>query len=120
MNQVCFRLSLGNLLVTIVFGTMTIGWTEPSVAQIRAADRGRHEYPGGAGGTAGITGVAAGAITGGALKEQAYPGYGYGDARPVATYPVGGPAAYCRSGFRSFSPAIGTYLGLDGMKHPCP
>lgn len=28
-------------------------------------------------------------------------------------------AAYCASRYRSFDPASGTYLGYDGLRHPC-
>ncbi|OYZ89406.1 MAG: hypothetical protein B7Y01_03855 [Xanthobacter sp. 17-67-6] len=28
--------------------------------------------------------------------------------------------AYCSSKYRSFDPASGTYLGYDGLRHPCP
>ncbi len=48
------------------------------------------------------------------------PGYGYGYAKPVATYPIGSSVAYCESYFRSFNPPAGTYLGIDGFEHPCP
>jgi hypothetical protein len=29
-------------------------------------------------------------------------------------------AAACAARFRSYDPASGTYLGIDGMRHPCP
>jgi hypothetical protein len=29
-------------------------------------------------------------------------------------------AASCEQRFRSFDPASGTYLGFDGLRHPCP
>jgi hypothetical protein len=35
----------------------------------------------------------------------------------------GGPGddvAYCQAHFRSYDPSSGTYLGYDGMRHPCP
>jgi hypothetical protein len=28
--------------------------------------------------------------------------------------------AYCMSRFQSYDPASGTYLGYDGLRHPCP
>jgi hypothetical protein len=28
--------------------------------------------------------------------------------------------ASCEARFRSYDPASGTYLGFDGMRHPCP
>jgi hypothetical protein len=35
--------------------------------------------------------------------------------------PVSGDAiAYCRQRFRSYDPVSQTYLGFDGLRHPCP
>jgi hypothetical protein len=28
--------------------------------------------------------------------------------------------AYCQAHFRSYDPSTGSYLGYDGMRHPCP
>lgn len=28
--------------------------------------------------------------------------------------------AYCAERFRTYNPASGTYMGIDGMRHPCP
>ena len=28
--------------------------------------------------------------------------------------------AYCAQRYRSYDPASGTYLGYDGLRHPCP
>lgn len=62
---------------------------------------------------AGIAGLAAGAIIGGAIAQsqaQAAPGYVVqNDA-----------SAYCAQRYRSYDPASGTYLGYDGLRHPCP
>lgn len=93
------------------------------------------------------TGFAAGAIIGGALATRpwdwgyggyaydpgyyaypAYPGYDrsyYGYEEPyVEVTPsaptIGDPDAYCAQRFRSYDPASGTYLGYDGIRHPCP
>jgi hypothetical protein len=33
---------------------------------------------------------------------------------------VGGDASYCAQRYRSWDPASGTYLGFDGLRHPCP
>ena len=41
----------------------------------------------------------------------------FDQAAPVA---VGGDASYCAQRYRSWDPASGTYLGFDGMRHPCP
>lgn len=64
---------------------------------------------------AGIAGLAAGAIIGGAIANSQQPTYYEG--APV----MGGDAvSYCMQRFRSYDPASGTYLGYDGMRHPCP
>jgi len=54
-----------------------------------------------------------------------YPGYDYGYVSAPGPYvavapPLGGSVAYCEARFRSFDPATGTYLGFDGLRHPCP
>ncbi len=83
-----------------------------------------------------IPGAVAGAVIGGAIASQSYgyysgPGYyapGYYDdqynddgAVAVAPAPVGDDAvAYCMQTYRSYDPASGTYLGYDGLRHPCP
>jgi hypothetical protein len=78
-------------------------------------------------------GVAAGAAIGG-LGSYAYYGGGYYndpsyyaddsyyDEPSVAVVPDGGGDAtgYCVQRFRSYDPASGTYLGNDGLRHPCP
>jgi len=55
------------------------------------------------------------------------PGYGPGrlyNYAPgaIAQSPetLGGYGAWCAARFRSYDPASGTYLGFDGMRHPCP
>lgn len=35
------------------------------------------------------------------------------------TVAVGGDASYCAQRYRSYDPASGTYLGYDGLRHPC-
>jgi hypothetical protein len=84
----------------------------------------------GSGWGAPIAGFAAGAIIGGALASRpyyGYPAYGYGYGYPVydepayAYAPEGGDAVgYCASRYRSYDPASGTFLGYDGLRHPCP
>lgn len=62
---------------------------------------------------AGIAGLAAGALIGGAIasqQAQAAPAYGYQDPN----------VSYCIQRYRSYDPASGTYLGNDGLRHPCP
>jgi BA14K-like protein len=45
---------------------------------------------------------------------------------PAAYYPPPPPPAqvgavdYCAQRYRSYDPASGTYLGFDGLRHPCP
>ena len=86
-----------------------------------------------------IPGAVAGAVIGGAIASQSYgyapgyyaPGYapGYYDDQyyddggvvAVAPAPVGGDdVAYCMQTYRSYNPRLGTYLGNDGYRHPCP
>jgi len=76
-------------------------------------------------------GLAAGAIVGGAVAASqpwygydydyspGYYSYGYAPGGYVATAP-GDDVAYCEQRFRSYDPASGTYLGYDGLRHPCP
>lgn len=54
-----------------------------------------------------IGGLAAGAIIGGAIASS--------QAQAAANN-----HAYCSQRFRSYDPASGTYLGYDGLRHPCP
>jgi hypothetical protein len=59
-------------------------------------------------------GLAAGALLGSAIASQPryyYQPYGYVDQEAIA---------YCMQRFRSYDPASGTYLGYDGLRHPCP
>jgi hypothetical protein len=52
-----------------------------------------------------------------------YPGYAYAPAYaapPVVAVQGGGSVAWCESRYRSYNPATGTFLGYDGMQHPCP
>ena len=47
--------------------------------------------------------------------------YGYGPGYVVGSPYAGGNAvAYCQQRFRSYDPGSGTYLGFDGLRHPCP
>ncbi len=51
------------------------------------------------------------------VGKETIPGY---YARP--NYYDGGDDAvsYCLSRFKSYDPESGTYLGFDGVRHPCP
>ena len=98
----------------------------PSVEMVqyrRGGYRGGHYggyrggYRGRGYGGAGL-GIVAGALIGsaivGATQPYGYRGYGPG-------YASGGdPVAYCAQRFRSYDPGSGTYLGFDGLRHPCP
>jgi hypothetical protein len=88
---------------------------------------------GGYGVGVGVGALATGALIGGAIasQNQGYyygdqnyagysdPGYVYSNAGPVA-YNNGGTVAYCEQTYRSYDPASGSYLGYDGVRHPCP
>jgi hypothetical protein len=86
----------------------------------RDRDRNRGFFPGF------VTGV----VIGGALASQSYGYYGgpgyyddqyYDNPAPSAPAPVGEDAVtYCTQNFSSYDPASGTYLGNDGVPHPCP
>jgi len=59
---------------------------------------------------AGAIGLATGAIIGGAIAQS------QAQAAPV----YGGNHAYCSQRFKSYDPRSSTYLGYDGLRHPCP
>ena len=74
-------------------------------------------------------GFATGALIGAA--PYYYGGYGYDDYAYSDGYYddayVAAPAyggddddGYCAQRYRSYDPASGTYLGYDGVRHPCP
>lgn len=91
----------------------------PSVETVRY----RHGYGGAAVGL-GIAGALIGGAILGATQPYGYydypPGY-YGPAYGVPPPYVGGDAVgYCVQRFRSYDPYSGTYLGYDGLRHPCP
>ncbi len=78
--------------------------------------RGRHR--GGAVAAGVIGGLAAGALIGGAIAAQQAPVYAA--PAPVYAAPGGDAVAYCMQRFQSYDPQTGTYLGYDGLRHPCP
>ena len=79
-------------------------------------------WPGFAAGAA-IGGLSSYAYYGGPYYDDGYydDGY-YDDSATVAVVPDtgGDSAAYCAQRYRSYDPASGTYLGYDGLRHPCP
>lgn len=95
-------------------------------------DREHHHHGGGF-----IPGAVAGALIGGAIASQGpyyagtpnyagnpyyYNGDEYSDGPVVQVAPDAGDddVAYCMQTYRSYDPQSGTYLGLDGYRHPCP
>jgi hypothetical protein len=100
-------------------------------------------YRRGGGGGGFIPGAVAGAVIGGAVAASQggyYGGPGYYDGggpyagtpyygayddggTVVEAAPQGGDddaVNYCMQRFRSYDPGSGTYLGNDGLRHPCP
>ncbi|MCC8942880.1 BA14K family protein, partial [Bradyrhizobium sp. Arg68] len=77
-------------------------------------------------------GAVVGGVIGAGVASGAYYGYGPGyyddsygyyddDSAPVAVETVpSGDASYCAQRYKSYDPASGTYLGYDGLRHPCP
>ena len=69
---------------------------------------------------AGLFGLAAGAVIGGALSQSgsAAPAPAYSGQAPVYS---GSPEwyQYCASRYRSFNPQTGMYRGYDGQLRPC-
>ncbi len=100
----------------------------------RFSGRGGEGFRGGNRGGGGFfPGAVAGAVIGGAIATGGYgyyggPGYAPGyyddqqyDDAAMAQAPAGDDAvAYCMQTYRSYDPQSGTYLGNDGMRHPCP
>jgi hypothetical protein len=76
-----------------------------------------------AGAGLGIAGAIVGGAIAGATQPYGYyrydPGYAYAPGY-VAPYAGGSEVDYCQQRFRSYDPASGTYLGFDGLRHPCP
>jgi hypothetical protein len=44
----------------------------------------------------------------------------YDDGGPGYVVSGGADPAYCVQRYKSYDPASGTYLGYDGLRHPCP
>ena len=84
--------------------------------------RGGYRYGGWRGPGVGLgIGLATGALIGGALAAPYYYDPYYYTPAPRVYY--GAPddsVAYCMQRFRSYDPASGTYVGYDGLRHPCP
>jgi len=68
-------------------------------------------------------GLAAGALIGGAIAASQGPYYygpGYGYYAPAPAYVEGDGVSYCMQRYKSYDPRSGTFLGYDGLRHPCP
>lgn len=71
-------------------------------------------------GAAAAAGLVGGLILGAAAASAAQQAQ-----QPPTVYYAPGPAAdpnwiaYCSAKYRSFDPRTGTYLGYDGLRHPC-
>ena len=96
--------------------------------------RGDHNHHGFRRGLGFVAGLAAGSALGyGYYDSYPYDNYayndyydgGYSDGYVVSSpgYVVSGGGAsdpaYCAQRYRSYDPATGTYLGYDGLRHPC-
>jgi BA14K-like protein len=46
--------------------------------------------------------------------------YPYDDDAYAYVAPGDDSAGYCAQRYRSYDPSTGTYLGYDGLRHPCP
>ena len=56
----------------------------------------------------------------GATFDAGIPLVAFGQPAPVEGPMVAsGDASYCAQRYRSYDPASGTYLGYDGLRHPC-
>lgn len=51
--------------------------------------------------------------------DNGYYDPGYAVEPGVVVSSAGGDASYCAQRYRSYDPASGTYLGFDGLRHPC-
>ena len=94
----------------------------PAAAQWRHGGWHHHRHHGWGPGIGAGIGFATGAIIGSALAgPRYYSGGPYVAYDSYAMEPAySNPDAYCSQRFRSYDPASGTYLGYDGLRHPCP
>lgn len=52
--------------------------------------------------------------------DDGYWGDAYAGPTVVTRVGGGGDVGYCMRRYRSYDPASGTFLGYDGLRHPCP
>jgi hypothetical protein len=110
-----------------IAAALAAGLAVSAPAQAQHHWGGGHWHHGGYWGGEALGGFAAGALIGSALAGPNYyyydePGYYEGPEVYAGPGPGGGPdaEAYCEQRYRSYDPESGTYLGYDGMRHPCP
>jgi hypothetical protein len=122
------KITAGILAVALAVGTVAVSAGDASAQRFGHRGGWGHHHGGWGhrGGGWGVgAGFAAGALLGGALASRPYYGYGpgYYDGDPgyYAAVPGGDrDDVYCSQRFKSYDPASGTYLGYDGLRHPCP
>ena len=116
------RFIYSGLSVAALAAVLALTSVAPASAQWR---RGGGGWRGGPGIGAGIV---AGALLGGAIAANR-PYYGDSYYAPGPYYAPGyAPApvygdqddSYCAQRYRSYDPGSGTFLGYDGLRHPCP
>jgi hypothetical protein len=54
-----------------------------------------------------------------AYNDLGYDGYSGYNGYPGYMVSSGGDPSYCAQRYQSYDPASGTYLGYDGLRHPC-
>jgi len=130
MSKRMLNMSLAAVLAAGVVAAPNVGAAMPfadALAITKATDSNVEAVRWGRGFGWGLgAGLLGGAIVGGALAAPYY--YGEPYYYPPAAYGpgyypapgTGGDASYCASRYRSYDPATGTYLGYDGVRHPCP
>lgn len=110
-------------IAALAIGAAAFLAAAPAQAQYRHGGGGGYYHGGGhrGGGWGGAgAGFVAGALLGGMIASQPrYYGPGY-YAEPGYAYAPGDEEAYCAQRYRSYDPESGTFLGYDGLRHPCP
>ncbi|MGB3272829.1 MAG: BA14K family protein, partial [Xanthobacteraceae bacterium] len=87
------------------------GWSGPRHGHRHHHRHRRGIYPG----------IIGGAIIGSTLAAPYfYDPYYYDDVVVAPGGPSAEEVAYCSRRFKSYDPRTGTYLGYDGLRHPCP
>ena len=66
-----------------------------------------------------VGGLIAGSLFGAGMGYSYDPGY-YDNSYAYTAGPATVDSGYCIRRYKSYDPGSGTYLGYDGMRHPCP